>query len=318
MFKKIVVLLTLTGLLYVPSFAMKEPINYELIKNFIDSNNADSLRSYLAKYPDDLDTILNTKITPNEFYFTYGREEHFCQIPLHYAAATNKKEIVALLLELAPNKLELKDPYNQATPVWCAAFNDNLDIIRYLKSQRANLEAEDDTGYDPLLLTIARRFYRTFSYLLQQNVKLKYRDGFNIGNKITGDTSLMVFLAKPEDLFFKRQNNDDSYNFRMFYAILKKHEENLQGIDTPNKNKRTPLMLAIKGNNKVYVSALLNRGANINAKDIYSQDACNYANKYADKDIKDLVCIKRKVSLNTSDIEKAENKIKGWLKNISF
>lgn len=311
MTKNLILTFIFTALLCVPSFAgTKEPVNYDTIKFLIDSGNANELRNYLSEYQDDLETILNTKITPRGFAFSTGWEEDFCQAPMHYAAATGKQNIVELFLELAPESLELPDPVNNATPLWCANFNGKLHIVDYLHFQGAKLDVEDKKGYDTLMITLDKGYPMSFSYFLNHGVKLIYRPAtYTDLRKIFGDTSLNVF--------FNRRYSYNDYakeaEHRMFYALLLKHQEDGKDFNMQDENGKTPLMYAVKRQDEYYVSALITRGADLDIKDNNNNTACNYAVRYPNKEIESMVCVSRKIiGIDIADISRIQNKFKDW------
>ena len=308
--KNLILGIVLSVVICTPSFAGKQPVNYDYIKIMIDNGDAAALRNYLGQYEEELDTILDAKITPNNFSFSKGWKEDFCQGPLHYAAAIGKQEIVALFLELAPSALELKDPVNDATPLWCANFNAQLHIVDYLYFKGAKLNVEDIYGYDTLMITLDKGYPRSFSYFLNHGVDLIYRPvSYTDTKKVYGDTSLNVF--------FNRRYSYNDYaieaEHRMFYALLLKHQEDGKDFNMQDANGKTPLMYAVQKQDEYYVATLLNKGADKDIKDKNNNTACNYAVKYSNKKIIDMVCVSRKViGIDAADIAKVQNKFKDW------
>ena len=321
--KNLFITLGVLSFLCLPSFAAKqETLSPEEIKNLIDEGNVAQLENYLNQYnnedeKDNLDNIMKTKITPKEFSFTYGWSENFCQAPLHYAAATGQEQIVDMLLKLDPAYLELKDTVNKATPLWCAAFNGKLNMVDRLRLKGAKITAQDNKGYDPLLIAIEKGYHRTFDYLLKNGANFIYRtEEFYINeNKITGDTAMYAFF-RPR---YARSETAKQEESMMLYKIIKKHIEDGKDLNIKDKYGRTPLMYAVMKQDPAYVGRLVSKGADMNLEDNKGNDSCNYAVKYDNKQIESMVCVSRKIAgIGIADISKVENKFKEWFCNISF
>ncbi len=292
------------------------------IKDLIDAGNVEQLQTYLVQFnnedeKDVLDEIMKTKITPDRFSYSYGHEENFCQAPLHYAAATNQKEIVDMLLDLDPKYLELKDSWNNATPFWCAVFNGKLPMVDHLRLKGAKINSQDNEGYDPLLIAIEKGYHRTFDYLLKNGANFIYRTDnlYPTSIKITGDTSMFAFLRTS----YVRSKKSQEEEFMMFYKIINKHIEDGKDFNIQDQYGRTPLMYAIAKQNPGYVAKLLGKGADMDIEDYDGNDACNYAVRYDNKQIESMVCVSRKIAgLDISDISRVENAFKGLFQTIGF
>lgn len=321
--KKLFVTLGVLSFLCLPSFAAKhEILSPAEIKNLIDEGNVEQLENYLNQYnnedeKDNLDNIMKTKITPNGFSFTYGWSEDFCQAPLHYAAATGQEQIVDMLVNLDPAYLELKDTVNNATPLWCAAFNGKLNMVDRLRLKGAKITAQDKKGYDPLLIAIEKGYYRTFDYLIKNGANFIYTTGKTCtdGNKITGDTAMYAFFKNR----YTRSETAKQEESIMLYKIINKHIEDGKDLNIKDKYGKTPLMYAVENQNPAYVGRLISKGADMDIEDNNGNDSCNYAVKYNNKHIESMVCVSRKIAgIDIADISKAENKLKEWFRNISF
>lgn len=285
--KNIILTLIFTLLLAAPSLInAKEPVNYDTIKTLIDEGNVVELGNYLKQYPTELETILKTKITPNGFYFTEGWQENFCQVPLHYAAATGKQEIVDLFLDIAPDAIESEDPFNKATPLWCANFTNQERVVDSLYVRGANLAAQDKLGFDPLLITIDKGYINLMDYYMDNAVQFIYRDNNAYYKRVNGDTSLHVFFYHRYTYDEKAKNNRRN----IFDRIMEKHAAEDKDLKTKDENGRTPLMYAVSKNERDYVIALKSyeldlRGNDdfVNIKDNDGNTACNYAVAYEDE-----------------------------------
>ena len=284
--KSIILTLIFTVLLGIPTFASaKEPVNYDKIKVLIDDENVEELRNYLFQYPNEFDTILRTKITQNGFYFTKGWKEDFCQVPLHYAAATGRQKIVDLFLELAPDIIDLPDPVNNATPLWCANFTNQEDVVNRLDFYGAKLDVTDTLGYDPLLISIDKGYINLLTYYISRGVKFIYRTTYPSYKNINGDTALHAF-------FHRRYIYDDFGKMNeeyIFNAIMQMHEAEDKDFRTQDEKGQTPLMYAVSKNKRDYVNAIKNqelsmRGNDnlLDIKDNRGYTACNYAVEYED------------------------------------
>ncbi|WP_338405958.1 ankyrin repeat domain-containing protein [Wolbachia endosymbiont (group A) of Longitarsus flavicornis] len=184
---------------------------------------------------------------------------------LHYASQNGHLKVVEYLIEKgaslkAKNKdgntpldLAVKENIKEFLKKAQSGLNkellavvngDDLNRVKALVSQGASLEAKDNSDNTPLHNACNNGHVKVVEYLVEEGASLKVK------NK-DGETPLHVAAQHDSTL-------------EVIEFILNR---DLSGINDITNNGRTPLHLAIQGNKPSTVKLLLNKGANINAKD---------------------------------------------------
>ncbi|WP_456201480.1 ankyrin repeat domain-containing protein [Wolbachia endosymbiont of Protocalliphora sialia] len=184
---------------------------------------------------------------------------------LHYASQNGHLKVVEYLIEKgaslkAKNKdgntpldLAVKENIKEFLKKAQSGLNkellavvngDDLNRVKALVSQGASLEAKDNSDNTPLHNACNNGHVKVVEYLVEEGASLKVK------NK-DGETPLHVAAQHDSTL-------------EVIEFILNR---DLSGINDITNNGRTPLHLAIQGNKPSTVKLLLNKCANINAKD---------------------------------------------------
>ncbi|MCM1002429.1 ankyrin repeat domain-containing protein, partial [Wolbachia pipientis] len=184
---------------------------------------------------------------------------------LHYASQNGHLKVVEYLIEKgaslkAKNKdgntpldLAVKENIKEFLKKAQSGLNkellavvngDDLNRVKALVSQGASLEAKDNSDNTPLHNACNNGHVKVVEYLVEEGASLKVK------NK-DGETPLHVAAQHDSTL-------------EVIEFILNR---DLSGINDITNSGRTPLHLAIQGNKPSTVKLLLNKGANINAKD---------------------------------------------------
>nr|WP_253309278.1 ankyrin repeat domain-containing protein [Rickettsia endosymbiont of Ceutorhynchus assimilis] len=184
---------------------------------------------------------------------------------LHYASQNGHLKVVEYLIEKgaslkAKNKdgntpldLAVKENIKEFLKKAQSGLNkellavvngDDLNRVKALVSRGASLEAKDNSDNTPLHNACNNGHVKVVEYLVEEGASLKVK------NK-DGETPLHVAAQHDSTL-------------EVIEFILNR---DLSGINDITNNGRTPLHLAIQGNKPSTVKLLLNKGANINAKD---------------------------------------------------
>ncbi|XP_076298784.1 uncharacterized protein LOC143217929 isoform X2 [Lasioglossum baleicum] len=102
------------------------------------------------------------------------------QTPLHYAAKSDKLEVVKYLIEKKGANVNVKDNDGQ-TPLHSAAKSDKLEVVKYLiEEEGANVNVKDNDGQTPLHSAAKSDKLEVVKYLIEEkgaNVNVKDNDG---------------------------------------------------------------------------------------------------------------------------------------------
>jgi ankyrin repeat protein len=164
------------------------------------------------------------------------------QTPLHVAAIQGHTGIVQYLLERGAT-VSAQDSLG-ATPLHEAVRYGRVDIVALLLEKGASPNIQDVMGKTPLLLVVPRGTQQeTYTLLLANGANSAAKDMF-------GDTSLHVAILN---------NVEVSIFSRLLTPRIDINERNKQGV--------TPLALAVEHEQSNIVAYLVQKGADIHAKD---------------------------------------------------
>jgi ankyrin repeat protein len=190
--------------------------------------------------------------------------------PLMQAAQNDNSYLVTLLIDNGANAT-IKDKngktaynYAEGKPLTISALNQSGDV------QLPDSNAKDNDGNTALIRAFNNDDYGSAKYLLNQpNIDI-------IDQNKQGETALFALVksyareeAKVRHDLSKKSNLDE----QMEQFVIK-----LKGsIDIPDKQGKTPLMLAAQNDNSYLVILLIENGADINLKDKNGKTAFSYA-----------------------------------------
>ncbi|MDR3284285.1 MAG: ankyrin repeat domain-containing protein [Treponema sp.] len=165
------------------------------------------------------------------------------QTPLHFAAIQGQTGIVRYLLERGAS-VSAQDT-SGSSPLHEAVRYGRVEVVSLLLEKGANPNALDSLGKTPLLLIIPRGTqHEIYSLLMEKGSNPAAKDTY-------GDTSLHIAIMN---------NVDVSIFSKLAGARIDINERNKQGI--------TPLALAVEHGKIDIASYLVERGADIHAKDV--------------------------------------------------
>ena len=179
--------------------------------------------------------------------------------PLSSAVDKNKFEIVKLLIDLGA---EIDGRFGDYwTPLMSAAGNGNKEIAKYLIDLGANVNAKSDYNYSWTPLTLA---------LTKKNdgmVKLLVKAGADINSQDSALwTPLMYSLGWGNSIEIIKLLIDSEANVNV----------RISGSSFSSPNSLTPLIYAAQIRDKSAIEALINAGADINARDDDGKSALDY------------------------------------------
>lgn len=189
---------------------------------------------------------------------------------LSSAAYENDINKVKLLLKdpiITNEQINPKCPNNsRCKPITFASENGNIEMIKLLLNAGADINGKTGgSGDTPLIIAIMKKNAELTRFLIENGADINLANNF-------GATPFWGACAMGDefavDLMLKTKKTDINYPGR-FPNPLNGPKEIVTNI--------TPLMIAIKHNHHKIVSALIESGANINAKDSMGRTAMMYA-----------------------------------------
>ncbi|XP_076299445.1 uncharacterized protein LOC143218247 [Lasioglossum baleicum] len=177
------------------------------------------------------------------------------QTPLHYAAKSDKLEVVKYLIEEKGANINVKDNDGQ-TPLHYAADHGKLEVVKYLIEEKgANINVKDNDGQTPLHYAADHGKLEVVKYLIEEK-------GANINVKDNDGQTLLHSAAKTCRLDIVK------------YLIEEKHVD----FNVKNNYGVTPLHYAAKNDGLEVVEYLIEeKTANINVKDGSGMGLLHYA-----------------------------------------
>ncbi|MDG7052918.1 MAG: ankyrin repeat domain-containing protein, partial [Wolbachia endosymbiont of Alcedoecus sp.] len=218
-----------------------------------------------------------------------------------WAIQKNNLNIVKLLVN---NGADINAKDNESwIPLHWAAQLSSLDVVKYIVERGANVNALTADGRTPLDLAVQRNYVNIINFLKKAQLDLDKElltavqdgdlnkveglanQGAGLNTKGSNDWTLLHFAAFSNKFDIVKFLLDKNANIKAkdVYGNTPLHvaaqydskleivkfllDKNASGINDVNNNSSTPLHLAIQGNKPSTVKLLLNKGANINAKD---------------------------------------------------
>ena len=220
---------------------------------------------------------------------------------MDYAARHGNIEAAKLILAKAIS-LGVKDEILYSAVHW-AVIADQVEMVKYLLDQGANIEGNDDLGgYTPLMNS---SLFEMVDLLVKRGANVNAKNKFNYtplhkavfnfveGKRKEKDCKKILNLLISNGANLNAQDNNG--NTPLMTAIQKTAPAKIliaKGADVnlANKNKETPLMLAAKGGLLKVVlvvpvigpfaeacKLLIAKGADVNAQDVFGKTALMHA-----------------------------------------
>ncbi len=236
----------------------------------------------------DLDAI-RREINPANYETLYSSEDDLT--PLTYAIELGEIEMSQYFINTCKADLTRKNLYGQ-TPLHLATYHGHLPIIQALIEAGAATEAKDSKGKTPLMLAIKHgdeisdiRIIQTFIDA-NADIEAQDKDGYTplMTAAETGQTEvieiLVMKLVTNNPNLNAIQNGiskaliiatqvEDIRSVRTLLELIKDREDNKDIIETKDsKYSYTALHLAQKGGDNEIIQALIEAGADTEAKDM--------------------------------------------------
>lgn len=207
--------------------------------------------------------------------------------PLMYSAAVGSADAMRILIQAGAD-VNAKNDFDATSLMWCAT---NLEKVRMLVEKGANVNAHSKPGRTALMIAAASdNSHDAVSYLIEHGADVAAKDGMQqtvLHSALTGNdsTTIQMVVAKGADVNAKdafgqtalmtAATNDNTAVVKMLLA--KGADVNaVTAAETGRGVKNgaialgsfTSLLLATAYGSIETVSALLDAGANVNARDV--------------------------------------------------
>lgn len=203
-------------------------------------------------------------------------------------------DVVAALVEAGVNPNNCRD-YFKRTPLILASSSGHINVVKILIRAGADKNAQDSMGRTALMHAQIHDFpnyVETVKFLLESGADVNIKD--NEGNTALAYNSaharyVLWILQRDYDIntpdarrYFLGVCSTPKYvgqrSINMSINILKEFlKKNIDVNIREDSSKMTPIMKAAKGGITEMVRLLIEKGADINAKDKYNRTALYYA-----------------------------------------
>lgn len=287
-----------------------------LISKGIDINSRDE-----ADWTPLMSAVYGGELNTVRYLIDIGADinakSRLCSTSLHFAADSGELDIVKCLVFKGAN-VNAKN-IDCRTPLHFAADNGNLSVIKYLIRKGADINAEDEYANIPLYFAIRNRKLEIVKYLVDKtDINNKYNDTLLHLAVCSGELDVAKYLvsrgvdinAKSKFLplhlsslrgldivgyFFKKAASAEGgyYETPLHYAVFHGNLEITEyliekgaDVNARNRNSDTPLHHAVLMGKVDIAKILLKHNANVNARNNWGMTVLGYA---ADRELVELL-----------------------------
>ncbi|XP_055841989.1 transient receptor potential cation channel subfamily A member 1 isoform X1 [Episyrphus balteatus] len=193
-------------------------------------------------------------------------QQHDLSTPVHLACAQGAIDIVKLMFHMQPFEKKVclicTDVQNM-TPLHCAAMFDHPEIVEYLVSEGADIDALDKEHRSPLLLAASRSAWKTVHTLIRLRANISKKDS----------TARNV-------LHFVIMNGGRLPEFAEEVNKIQSHGQLIQLLNEKDSMGCSPLHYASRDGHIRSLENLIRLGACINLKNNNNESPLHFAARY--------------------------------------
>ncbi|XP_055377272.1 transient receptor potential cation channel subfamily A member 1 isoform X2 [Condylostylus longicornis] len=192
-------------------------------------------------------------------------QQHDLSTPVHLACAQGAIEIVKLMFSMQPQEKKLClscTDVQKMTPLHCASMFDHPEIVEYLISEGADINALDKDHRTPLLLAASRSGWKTVNLLIKMGANISTKDSNNRnalhfviinGGRLTEFAEQVTTTQSKGQLIQLLNEKDNAGCAPLHYASREGHIRSLENlirlgacINLKNNNNESPLHFAAR------------------------------------------------------------------------
>ncbi|MHB9146875.1 MAG: ankyrin repeat domain-containing protein [Candidatus Amoebophilus sp.] len=189
---------------------------------------------------------------------------------LHYAAWQGHLEVVKYLVEKGAD-IHTTDQYRD-TPLLCACDNDQLEVVKYLIEKGADVNAKGQYGQTTLHWACRQGYLEAVKYLVEKGANIHATD--NSGNTPLNWACRQGYLEAVKYLVEKGADVNAKTKWVTEFEYEYGYSEHEYVED---KYDYTPLLCACENDHLEVVKYLIEKGADINAKNQKGETPINIA-----------------------------------------
>ncbi|XP_046654681.1 E3 ubiquitin-protein ligase mib1-like [Daphnia pulicaria] len=215
--------------------------------------------------------------------------------PIHHAAVRNYPEVLRLLLQNGSSSIEING--YKRTPLHLAAMKGHVECVRVLlEDEQCDLAIQDSKRKTAFRLAVkssvqSLELFNLFLATGKWNNTFAERWFLHFATENNNFGAMKVLLSCPEGkklirgcdgldrtpLFIACKNGHNQIAKLLVSNVDKDENGKPWGIDTPNKEKETPLMRVVKKFNYELIEILIGSGANLQATNDDGHTPFHYA-----------------------------------------
>ncbi|XP_067644879.1 transient receptor potential cation channel subfamily A member 1 [Eurosta solidaginis] len=193
-------------------------------------------------------------------------QQYDLSTPVHLACAQGAIEIVKLMFSMQPSEkltcLSCTD-VQKMTPLHCAAMFDHPDIVEYLVTEGADINALDKEQRSPILLAASRSGWKTVHLLIRLGASISVKDA-----------------SSRNVLHFVIMNGGRLPEFAEEVNKKQSHSQLVQLLNEKDDSGCSPLHYASRDGHIRSLENLISLGACINLKNNNNESPLHFAARY--------------------------------------